>query len=87
MLFRQQPTHSGGVLGSDACHLHPLLSSVSEQCEEATDGRPEQEPVPEEAGAAADQGHGGVHVRAHLPAGRVRGQARGAWEPPVCPGR
>lgn len=63
------------------------LSSVSEQCEEAADGRPEQEPVPEEAGAAADQGHGGVHVRAHLPAGGVRGQARGAREPPVCPGR
>lgn len=65
-----------------------LPSAVAfEQCEKAADRCPQQEPVPEEAGAAADQRHGGVHVRAHLPAGRVRHQAGGAWEPSVRPGR
>lgn len=61
--------------------------ALCRQREEAADGRPEQEPVPEEAGAAAGQRHGGVHVRVHLPAGGVRRQAGGAGQPPVRPGR
>lgn len=60
---------------------------VCQQREKAANRSPQQEPVPEEAGAAADQRHGGVHVRAHLPTWRVRHQAGRAWEPSVCPGR
>lgn len=41
---------------------HSSSFIVCEQCKKAADRCPEQEPVPEEAGAAADQRHGGVYV-------------------------
>lgn len=81
-----RPTFDLSCFGRSAAEVTlPVL--LSGQCEKAADGRPEQEPVLEEAGAAADQRHRGVHVRAHVPAGGVRGEAGRTWEPSVRAGR